>query len=57
NASATADELTALCRSRLAKYKTPRYVVFVNALPRNAAGKVLKRQLREEVRVREQINT
>lgn len=53
-ANATADELVAHCRSRLAKYKTPKYVVFVDALPRNAAGKVLKRQLREEVRIREQ---
>jgi fatty-acyl-CoA synthase len=57
NSTATADELVAHSRSRLAKYKTPKYVVFVDALPRNAAGKVLKRQLREEVRVREQINT
>ncbi|HYK96790.1 MAG TPA: long-chain fatty acid--CoA ligase [Candidatus Acidoferrales bacterium] len=53
--AATADELITHCRSRLAKYKTPKYVVFVPALPRNAAGKVLKRQLREEVRIRDQI--
>ncbi len=45
----TADELISHCRARLAKYKTPRYVVFRDALPRNAAGKVLKRTLREEV--------
>ena len=57
NASASADELITHCRSRLAKYKTPKTVVFVNALPRNAAGKVLKRQLREEVRSREQMRT
>lgn len=56
-ASATAEELVAHCRTRLAKYKTPKYVVFVDALPRNAAGKVLKRQLREEVRTREQTRT
>lgn len=48
-AHATADELIGHCRARLAKYKTPKYVVFVDALPRNAAGKVLKRTLREEV--------
>lgn len=54
---ATADDLIAHCRERLAKYKTPKTVVFVDALPRNAAGKVLKRQLREEVRSREQIKT
>ena len=57
NASASADELIAHCRARLAKYKTPKYVVFVDALPRNAAGKVLKRQLREEVRIREHTRT
>jgi len=57
NASASAEEVIAFCRTRLAKFKTPKTVVFVNALPRNAAGKVLKRQLREEVRSREQIKT
>ena len=36
------------CRSRLANYKIPRQVVFVDALPRNPAGKVLKRLLRDE---------
>jgi fatty-acyl-CoA synthase len=56
-ASASADELIAFCRTRLAKYKSPKTVVFVDTLPRNAAGKVLKRQLREEVRSREQIKT
>lgn len=35
------------CRERLAGYKKPSAVVFVEELPRNAAGKVLKRQLRE----------
>ena len=54
---ATPDELIAHCRARLAKYKTPKYVVFVDALPRNAAGKVLKRRLREEVRIREHSTT
>jgi acyl-CoA synthetase (AMP-forming)/AMP-acid ligase II len=57
NASATAEELIAHCRTRLAKYKTPKVVVFVTTLPRNAAGKVLKRQLREEVGARERIRT
>jgi len=56
-ATASADELIAHCRARLAKYKTPRYVVFTGSLPRNAAGKVLKRQLREEVRIREKISS
>ena len=41
------DELIAHCRKRLAGYKKPSAVVFVDALPRNAAGKVLRRDLRE----------
>ena len=34
------------CLARLAKFKVPQSVVFVDALPRNATGKVLKRELR-----------
>ncbi len=41
------DEILAFCRERLAGFKVPRGVTFVTALPRNGAGKVLKRQLRE----------
>jgi HIP---CoA ligase len=37
----------AFCRERLANYKVPRSVVFVDALPRNASGKVLKYVLRD----------
>jgi HIP---CoA ligase len=44
------DEATVLdfCRERLANYKVPRQVEFRDALPRNPAGKVLKRQLKGE---------
>lgn len=35
-------------KTKLAKYKIPKSVVFLEALPRNAAGKVLKKSLREE---------
>jgi fatty-acyl-CoA synthase len=38
--------LIAHCRSRLAGFKTPKEIVFLDALPRNPSGKVLKRQLR-----------
>ncbi|MEU9686723.1 long-chain-fatty-acid--CoA ligase [Amycolatopsis japonica] len=40
------DELVEYCRDRLAHYKCPRTVELVEALPRNATGKILKRTLR-----------
>ena len=43
----SADELIAFCSERLASYKKPRSVDFVDELPRDAAGKLLKRKLRE----------
>ena len=48
-AGVTADESTAIafCRERLAGYKVPKRVRFVDALPRNAGGKVLRNALRE----------
>jgi acyl-CoA synthetase (AMP-forming)/AMP-acid ligase II len=42
------DEILAFCRERLANYKVPRQVRFVETLPRNLAGKVLKTDLRKE---------
>jgi acyl-CoA synthetase (AMP-forming)/AMP-acid ligase II len=43
----TPDELREHCRTSLAGYKIPRTVSFVDALPLSAAGKILKRDLRE----------
>ncbi len=43
----TGDEIIEHLRSRLAKYKIPKSVDFIGALPRNAAGKVLKTVLRD----------
>ena len=43
----TGPALIAHCRSRLAGFKTPKQVVFLDALPRNPSGKVLKRALRD----------
>ncbi|MEZ5164976.1 MAG: hypothetical protein R2695_00275 [Acidimicrobiales bacterium] len=40
------DELVEHCRANLAKFKVPKAVTFVDALPRNPSGKVLKRELR-----------
>ncbi len=41
-------EIIAHCQENLAKFKVPKSVVFCSALPRNAAGKVLKRELRAQ---------
>ncbi|MGC5255726.1 long-chain-fatty-acid--CoA ligase [Gordonia sp. DT218] len=43
----TAEALQDFVRARLAKYKVPAEVVFIDALPRTPSGKVLKRTLRE----------
>jgi acyl-CoA synthetase (AMP-forming)/AMP-acid ligase II len=43
-----ADEVLAYCRSRLAGFKRPGSVVFIDSLPRNPMGKVLKKELREK---------
>lgn len=40
------DELEQLCRAQLAGFKVPKAFVFVGELPRNASGKVLKKELR-----------
>jgi acyl-CoA synthetase (AMP-forming)/AMP-acid ligase II len=40
------DDLIAWCRDRMAGFKAPRYVAFLDELPLNATGKVMKDQLR-----------
>jgi len=45
-AEVTADELTEHLRGRVASFKIPKRITFVEALPRNASGKILKRELR-----------
>jgi malonyl-CoA/methylmalonyl-CoA synthetase len=42
----TAEELVAFCRERLAAYKRPREIYFLDSLPRNALGKVEKHRLK-----------
>ena len=46
--TATPEEIMEYCRANLASYKRPRSVVFVDSLPRNPMGKVIKRELREK---------
>ncbi|GAA2618190.1 acyl-CoA synthetase [Streptomyces spororaveus] len=43
----TEAELMTYARERLAHFKAPKRVLFVDALPRNASGKILKRELRD----------
>lgn len=45
--NADTDEIMAYCRSRLAGFKRPGSVIFIDSLPRNPMGKVLKNKLRE----------
>jgi len=47
NAQPETDEVLEFIRSDLASYKKPSAVVYVDALPRNASGKILKRDLRD----------
>ena len=42
----SADELQVFCRARMAGFKVPKLVEVVEALPKNASGKILKRELR-----------
>ena len=44
--SATAEEIITYCGKNLARFKLPKSVEFVSALPRSATGKILKRDLR-----------
>ena len=44
----TPEEIMEYCRANLASYKRPRVVEFIDELPRNPMGKVLKRVLREQ---------
>jgi fatty-acyl-CoA synthase len=45
--SVTEDDLKDWVKANLARYKVPREIVFLDELPRNATGKVLKRELTE----------
>jgi fatty-acyl-CoA synthase len=44
-----ADDVMDFCRDKLARFKIPARVEFIDELPRNATGKVLKRVLREDI--------
>jgi acyl-CoA synthetase (AMP-forming)/AMP-acid ligase II len=46
--AAEPEEIMEHCRARLAGFKRPRSVIFVESLPRNPMGKVMRRKLREQ---------
>jgi acyl-CoA synthetase (AMP-forming)/AMP-acid ligase II len=45
----SAEEIISWCRDNLAHFKCPKSVEFVDSLPRTTTGKVLKRELREQL--------
>jgi len=47
-ANCTAEELIAFCKKSLAGYKAPKSIEFMETLPKNAAGKIMKRELRDK---------
>ncbi len=52
DSSLTEADVVAWCHGRLARFKQPRSVAFLDEIPRNASGKALKRLLRERYPVR-----
>jgi len=47
--TATPDEVMAFCATRLARFKCPKHVRFVAALPKSPIGKILRKELRTQV--------
>jgi len=47
NPELSGDELRQFCRKELAAYKVPRYVEFLDELPKSTVGKILRRELRD----------
>src|SRR5690606_23101144 len=47
NESLSPEEIKSYCEGKVSGYKKPKHVTFVESLPRTAAGKILKRELRD----------
>ena len=45
--TATPEEIIDFCKENLVKYKVPKYVEFVQDLPKSAVGKILRKELRK----------
>ena len=52
NTTATADEIMAFVKERIADYKRVREVEFIDKVPRTASGKILRRELAERERAK-----
>ena len=46
--TATVDEIRAFCKEKMAVYKVPTHIDFVEDLPKTQVGKILRRELRED---------
>ena len=46
---ATAEEIAAFCEGRLARFKCPKEIRFVDSLPKSPIGKILRKELRTQV--------
>ena len=56
NSNPDSEEIISWSRERIANFKVPRKVIFVESLPTNASGKVLKFELRERVKDSKQVD-
>ena len=56
NSNPESEEIISWSRERIANFKVPRKVIFVESLPTNASGKVLKFELRERVKDSKQVD-
>jgi long-chain acyl-CoA synthetase len=45
--TATEEEIIEYCKQNLVKYKIPKYVEFVDSLPKSAVGKILRKELKK----------
>jgi long-chain acyl-CoA synthetase len=48
--NASSEEIIAFCKEHIARYKAPKTVEFVESLPKNPSGKIMKRELRKKYR-------
>lgn len=48
DAAVTEEEIISLCRSKMARFKVPKKVIFLNEMPRSSVGKVLKYKIKQE---------